>query len=52
VLLAAFAKGQGNRPHYGNQQRDRRRRRPRYHESDEGREDDPYAEYLEYEGEF
>ncbi len=34
------------------QQRDRRRRRPRYHESDEGLEDDPYAEYLEYEGEF
>lgn len=34
------------------QQRDRRRRRPRYHESDEGLEDDPYAEYLEYEEEF
>ena len=34
------------------QQRDRRRRRPRYHESDEGLEDDPYAEYLEYEEDF
>ena len=34
------------------QQRDRRRRRPRYHESDEGLEDDPYAEYLEFEEEF
>ena len=32
-------------------QRDRRRR-PRYHESDEGLEDDPYAEYLEYEEDF
>ncbi len=32
--------------------RDRRRRRPRYHESDEGLEEDPYAEYLEYEEEF
>ena len=34
------------------QQRDRRRRRPRYHETDEGLEDDPYAEYMEYEEEF
>ncbi len=34
------------------QQRDRRRRRPRYHESDEGLEDDPYAEYAEYEEDF
>ncbi len=34
------------------QQRDRRRRRPRYHESDEGLEEDPYAEYNEYEEEF
>ncbi len=33
-------------------QRDRRRRRPRYHEVDEGLEDDPYAEYMEYEEEF
>ena len=32
--------------------RDRRRRRPRYHESEEGLEDDPYAEYIEYEEEF
>ncbi len=29
-----------------------RRRRPRYHESDEGLEDDPYAEYAQYENEF
>ena len=28
-------------------QRDRRRRRPRYHESDEGLDDDPYADYME-----
>ena len=34
------------------QQRDRRRRRPRYHESDEGLEEDPYAEYQEFEEEF
>ena len=34
------------------QQRDRRRRRPRYHESDEGLEEDPYAEYSEYEEDF
>ena len=32
--------------------RDRRRRRPRYHESDEGLDDDPYAEYAEYEEDF
>ena len=25
---------------------------PRYHESDEGLEDDPYAEYAQYENEF
>ena len=34
------------------QQRDRRRRRPRYHETDEGLEEDPYAEYMEYDEEF
>ncbi len=34
------------------QQRERRRRRPRYHESDEGLEDDPYADYLEFEEDF
>ncbi len=33
-------------------QRDRRRRRPRYHEVDEGLEEDPYAEYMEFEEEF
>ncbi len=33
-------------------QRDRRRRRPRYHEIDEGLDDDPYAEYMEYEEDF
>lgn len=30
----------------------RRRRRPRYVETDEGLDDDPYAEYSEYEDEF
>lgn len=34
------------------QARDRRRRRPRYHETDEGLEEDPYAEYQEFEEEF
>ena len=32
--------------------RDRRRRRPRYIETDEGLDDDPYAEYAEYEEDF